>query len=199
MRSSICRPWRQAVPDEHPKAAFDAVGPALLIGWSEVGPGLLQAMRHPTTTPPAPIQIPQRNSTPASTVLIDDDGDNDTGSTVAGVPQQRKPDPDSVVTASATLLERARWEDTRYWEEHHRPISADELRKRLKVGSKRARDLVIQLRADAHRVLEEHTPAAGPSILIIDPAGADPDFVGGSAATGPAHASGRGHDGRVCA
>src|SRR3954469_23839869 len=26
------------------KAAFDAVGPLLLIGWSEVGPGLLQAI-----------------------------------------------------------------------------------------------------------------------------------------------------------
>jgi hypothetical protein len=35
------------------KAAFDAVGPLLLIGWAEVGPGLLQAIAtigHPVTT-----------------------------------------------------------------------------------------------------------------------------------------------------
>jgi hypothetical protein len=31
------------------KAAFDAVGPLLLIGWSEVGPGLLQAIDAPRT------------------------------------------------------------------------------------------------------------------------------------------------------
>jgi hypothetical protein len=29
---------------EYGKAAFDAVGPLLLIGWAEVGPGLLQAI-----------------------------------------------------------------------------------------------------------------------------------------------------------
>jgi hypothetical protein len=36
------------------KAAFDAVGPLLLIGWTEVGPGLLQAITtvsSPATTP----------------------------------------------------------------------------------------------------------------------------------------------------
>ncbi|MCK9922485.1 hypothetical protein MXD61_11440 [Frankia sp. AgPm24] len=44
-----------------------------------------------------------------------------------------------------SLLERARREDARYWAEHRRPISSDELRKRLKVGSKRARALVTQL------------------------------------------------------
>ncbi len=33
------------------RAAFDAVGPLLLIGWAEVGPSLLQAMRTGETTP----------------------------------------------------------------------------------------------------------------------------------------------------
>jgi hypothetical protein len=32
------------------KAAFDAVGPLLLIGWSEVGPGLLQAINSANLT-----------------------------------------------------------------------------------------------------------------------------------------------------
>jgi hypothetical protein len=33
------------------KAAFDAVGPLLLIGWSEVGPGLLQAIGETSRAP----------------------------------------------------------------------------------------------------------------------------------------------------
>ena len=38
------------VAGEYGKAAFDAVGPLLLIGWAEVGPGFLQAIG--TTYPP---------------------------------------------------------------------------------------------------------------------------------------------------
>ncbi|MDX8034033.1 hypothetical protein SK803_27765 [Lentzea sp. BCCO 10_0856] len=30
--------------DDYGKAAFDAVGPVLLIGWAEVGPGMLQSI-----------------------------------------------------------------------------------------------------------------------------------------------------------
>ena len=52
---------------------------------------------------------------------------------------QRPPDRPSPVLFDGSLLDRARREDARYWEEHRRPISADELRKRLSVGSKRAR------------------------------------------------------------
>jgi len=80
---------------------------------------------------------------------------------VVAVPAQRAPDRPSAVVLDGSLLERARREDARYWEEHRRPISSDELRKRLKVGSKRARALVTQLRTEAHRVLEEHAPTAG--------------------------------------
>jgi hypothetical protein len=39
------------VAGEFGKAAFDAVGPLLLIGWSEVGPGLLQAIGATRLTP----------------------------------------------------------------------------------------------------------------------------------------------------
>lgn len=38
----------------------------------------------------------------------------------------------------ADLLERARREDARHWEEHRRPISADTLRKRLRIGAARS-------------------------------------------------------------
>jgi hypothetical protein len=39
------------VAGEFGKAAFDAVGPLLLIGWSEVGPGLLQAIGTTSRVP----------------------------------------------------------------------------------------------------------------------------------------------------
>lgn len=45
------------------------------------------------------------------------------------------------------LLERARREDARHWEAHRRPISADTLRKRLRIGAARSRMLVSMLRA----------------------------------------------------
>ncbi|SMD27415.1 hypothetical protein SAMN05661093_11022 [Kibdelosporangium aridum] len=35
---------------EYGKAAFDAVGPLLLIGWAEVGPGFLQAISASTAS-----------------------------------------------------------------------------------------------------------------------------------------------------
>ncbi|WP_261567201.1 hypothetical protein [Frankia gtarii] len=72
------------------------------------------------------------------------------------VPAQRRTDRNLRAVTDGHLLQRARREDTLYWEQHHRSISAEALRQRLKVGSKRARSLVVQLRADAHRTLEEH-------------------------------------------
>lgn len=44
--------------DQEGKAAFDAAGPLLLIGWTEVGPSLLQAISG----------IPAREEDPAVTV-----------------------------------------------------------------------------------------------------------------------------------
>jgi hypothetical protein len=46
------------------------------------------------------------------------------------------------------LINRARREDARHWAEHQRPISADTLRKRLRVGAARSRLLVSIIRAD---------------------------------------------------
>ncbi|SQD97615.1 hypothetical protein FMEAI12_4250006 [Parafrankia sp. Ea1.12] len=39
------------------RAAFDAVGPLLLIGWAEVGPGLFQAMQAIETTTAEPTSV----------------------------------------------------------------------------------------------------------------------------------------------
>ncbi len=134
------------------KAAFDAVGPLLLIGWAEAGPGLLHAMHvtaasrdvagPPADSPPPPVVERQP---PAPEPARD-------GSTVAGrlsreaARQARRQD----------LLHRARAEDVLHWQQHQRPISAETLRKRLEIGTGTARGLVAQLRTDTHTALDEH-------------------------------------------
>ncbi len=157
------------IAGDYGKAAFDAVGPALLIGWSEVGPGLLRAMRHPATFHPEAQDATIRPSVPqpaeigraaVSTAVSAPAGGESPRAEVGAVPAQRGPDRPGIVVLDGSLLDRARREDARYWEQHRRPISSDELRKRLKVGSKKARALVTQLRIEAHRVLEEHAPNA---------------------------------------
>jgi hypothetical protein len=46
------------------------------------------------------------------------------------------------------LIERARQEDARHWAEHQRPISAETLRRRLRIGAARSRMLVSIIRTD---------------------------------------------------
>jgi hypothetical protein len=94
------------------RAAFDAVGPLLLIGWSEVGPGLLQAL-----------------------------------ATAGSAPTFQPCDAESSRAPEDILLSRARQEDARHWQETHRPISAETLRRRLHIGAARSRSLVADLRA----------------------------------------------------
>lgn len=123
------------------KAAFDAVGPLLLIGWAEVGPGLLQAissiMCRPTLTDAPPADA---DTVAAATDLA-----------VAGMCAAQPSDgdqadgrvPDAV---DGDLIDRARREDARHWAEHQRPISAETLRRNLRIGSGRARRLVSIIR-----------------------------------------------------
>jgi hypothetical protein len=47
------------------------------------------------------------------------------------------------------LLQRARKEDARHWEAHRRPISADTLRRKLRIGAARSRLLVAMIRDDS--------------------------------------------------
>lgn len=91
------------VAGEYGKAAFDAVGPLLLIGW------------------PDGASADKQSNRPASR-MVDDD-----------------------------LLERAREEDARHWDAHRRPISADTLRRKLRIGAARSRLLVAMIRADPQR------------------------------------------------
>jgi hypothetical protein len=107
------------------KALFDAVGPLLLIGWSEVGPALLQALAAvPAAGRPAGV-------TQAAA---------DLGSTSAEQAEG--------VDVDAELLERARREDRRHRERYQRPVSAENLRKALGVGADRSRALVKLVRAE---------------------------------------------------
>lgn len=50
--------------------------------------------------------------------------------------------------ASDALLERARRVNARHWELYQRPVSAESLRKELRIGPKQARQLVALVRAD---------------------------------------------------
>jgi hypothetical protein len=104
-------------------ALVDAVGPALLIGWSEAGPWLLRQIHAvcPPVTRPEPVarQRPQLASAQATRVL------------------------------PAGLLARARVLDAAHRAETGRPISRDKLRARLKIGRDRASALVAAVRTEA--------------------------------------------------
>ncbi|MBB5891867.1 hypothetical protein BJ998_003063 [Kutzneria kofuensis] len=132
------------VAGEFGKAAFDAVGPLLLIGWSEVGPGLLQAIGATSRTPVArDIEQPEPtvdtnsdDGVPEAQVQLDDD-----------VPQQGG-EQAVVKRTPEALLAQARREDAAHRATHQKPISADTLRVRLGIGATRARRLVKAIREE---------------------------------------------------
>lgn len=100
------------------RALFDAVGPLLLIGWSEVGPGLLQALvdvHGAVDQRPDELVADQHELSPGDPVELDPD-----------------------------LMERAREHRARL----QRPVSAEVLRKALGVGAKRSRMLTRLVRAE---------------------------------------------------
>jgi len=104
-------------------ALVDAVGPALLIGWSEAGPWMLRqihAVSPPVARPEsAARQQPQRAPKPATPVL------------------------------PVGLLARARVLDAAHRAETGKPISRDNLRARLRIGRDRASALAAAVRAEA--------------------------------------------------
>ena len=104
-------------------ALVDAVGPALLIGWSEAGPWLLRQIHAvcPPAAPPWPAAARQPEPVPA-----------------AGLP-----------SLPARLLARAHELDAEHRAETGRPISRDALRARLRIGRDRAGALVAAVRAEA--------------------------------------------------
>ena len=105
-------------------ALVDAVGPALLIGWSERGPWLLRQI-HAVTPAIASLQ-------PAALPLT------------AADTSQAEP-----IVLPARLLARTRELDAEHRAQTGRPISRDALRAQLRIGRDRAGDLVAAVRAEA--------------------------------------------------
>jgi hypothetical protein len=124
-----------------------------VIGWAEVGPDLLRALtitRHPFgTTPDEPVQAAFAGEpTTLGRAALESSG------------KDRKPNGASVegqstrttsTTVNDDLLERAGAADEGHWDQHRRPISADTLRRKLRIGAARSRLLVSITRADSQR------------------------------------------------
>jgi hypothetical protein len=126
------------------KAAFDAVGPLLLIGWAEVGPGLLQAISRIQTSVSGVSAV-----TPAAR------GNSGAGELSPMHAELIEPTLEPSHSAEFgqgchddALLDRARQEDAQHREMYQRPISAETLRKRLRVGAARSRMLVAAVRGE---------------------------------------------------
>jgi hypothetical protein len=141
------------VASEYGKAAFDAVGPLLLIGWAEVGPAMLRSMSSTCQANTAtPDEVGSGETVPAADLTqIDNEmaassaADSESEATLVGK--------QSELTTSwiedDDLLQRAIKEDARHWEAHRRPISADTLRRKLRIGAARSRLLVAMIRDDS--------------------------------------------------
>ncbi|ETA01955.1 hypothetical protein ThrDRAFT_01716 [Frankia casuarinae] len=112
------------------RAAFDAIAPGLLIGWSEVAPRLL-ALLHQPAVPDGP--------SPAVPAIRDDDG-----TTEAEVPDRPRP---QTVLAPA-LVRRARQADAAHRKATGRPITRDALREELRISNAVAGQLVRTIRAE---------------------------------------------------
>ena len=139
------------------KAAFDAVGPLLLIGWAEVGPGLLQAInaisqhtkeiiRAKERDVRADTHVPAASVAPPTTTAHNEVLMSDTG---------RGP---IAIASDSDLIDRARHEDAHHWATYQRPISAETLRKNLRISAARSRMLVSIIRAE--RSGDRHAPIA---------------------------------------
>jgi hypothetical protein len=97
---------------DYGKAAFDSVGPLLLIGWAEVGPGLLQAIAATRRQPSA-----ENDSEPAGvgTVNAATDVVLATGPRHSETRTGAATDRLVRVGADGDLVERARQEDAHHW------------------------------------------------------------------------------------
>jgi hypothetical protein len=105
-------------------ALVDAVGPALLIIWSEKGPWMLRQLHAISSLSESP-------------------------QPVGGLLRQAAPTPTQAAALPTGLLARTRELDAEHRAETGRPISRDVLRAHLRIGRDRAGDLVSTVRAEA--------------------------------------------------
>jgi hypothetical protein len=136
------------------RAAFDSVGPGLLIGWAETGPGMLrflyavradrvlpaygngQVRFMPTDEAVPAVTEPVRSRPSANSESADGDANR------FRARQMGRAD----AVGLEELLPQARQIDSEHRLQYHRPVSAETLRKQMRIGSMRARALVRQIR-----------------------------------------------------
>ncbi|MGK4593741.1 hypothetical protein [Amycolatopsis sp. w19] len=99
------------VVGDYGKAAFDAVGPLLLIGWAEVGPDLLSALStacpaDATTQPVPPAMVTQIKESVSSRPLIN----SKSGDDIVDQPSKQL----TPTAADDDLFKQARAEDARH-------------------------------------------------------------------------------------
>ncbi|MDQ3790319.1 MAG: hypothetical protein M3422_24145 [Actinomycetota bacterium] len=157
------------VTGEYGKAAFDAVGPLLLIGWAEVGPGFLQAIGE-SGSPEAPHGVVAEQVNLREPVVLDagkiavEQGEVDRGEV----------DPPRRTRSLDELLEQARREDVAHRRVHQKPISADTLRVALGIGATRARRLVKIVRSE-HQAQHESDQCS--DAILVQPTQCDVNRV----------------------
>lgn len=119
------------------KAAFDAVGPLLLIGWAEVGPVLLGGLQAADAEPESPAK-PVGQLIGASVNLVEHSRHDSSQRDVTGA----EPCRDKAIDE----LDRARVLNLEHWTLHGRPISAETLRRELRIGAAKSRALCAAVR-----------------------------------------------------
>ncbi|AXB45253.1 hypothetical protein [Amycolatopsis albispora] len=148
------------VAGQYGKAAFDAVGPLLLIGWAEVGPSFLQAIGECSSStatrgaaaeeqPQVLVQEKPEASPAGSETKLDETAGQD-GPRLTR--QRRSPE---------KLLELAREADAAHRAAHQKPISADTLRAQLGIGATQARRLVKAVRSEFQARIEGNQRLSG--------------------------------------
>jgi hypothetical protein len=143
------------------RAAFDSVGPGLLIGWAETGPGMLRFLYARHGNPSSVLHGSQARPTTgdvlpaAPALLLDNQGNATETPGRPGAGQAGR----SGAAGLDELLAEARRIDQAHRLRHHRPVSSETLRKQMQIGSMRARALVQQVR-------HSHDPAAQDSIAL---------------------------------
>ena len=152
------------------RAAFDSVGPGLLIGWAETGPSMLRFLYarpgHPGAALAGSNALPvlgeaERPAEPTPVLNEPASGPDGPGQADTGRAGGAR------AAGLEELLAEARRIDDDHRLRHSRPVSAETLRKQMRIGSMRARSLVQQVRAP-------HTPGprdAGPTASSPQPAG----------------------------
>ncbi|WP_223297417.1 DUF2637 domain-containing protein [Catenulispora acidiphila] len=139
-------------------AAFDAVAPLLLLGWSENGPWLLRQIYTVRSlhaaTGPGPAAAEQASATAVVPVL--DNADSGPAEPPAG---QDEPAQQAGI-GEDPLLARARELDKAHRRTSGRGISRDRLRDELRIQRNRASELCQRLRAEAAAAAVDAEPAA---------------------------------------